>query len=53
MDDSEFLSASSVSQKLSLVSGALQDMKNRRDHALEVPQSPGVPPAVFGAGGRM
>jgi hypothetical protein len=40
------------------VSGALQDMKDRNiamrnEQDLAVPQSPGIPPAAFGAGGKM
>ena len=56
MADPELLSPSSVSLNLSQVSGALQDMKDRATnikHALAVPPSPGIPPAVFGAGGKM
>jgi len=50
------LSGSVVSQNLNKVSGALQEMKDRNTamkHSLAVPPSPGIPPAVFGAGGKM
>jgi len=49
-------SGSDTSQNLSRVSGALQEMKDRDKiikHSLAVPHSPGIPPAAFGAGGKM
>ena len=46
-----------VSQDLKLVSGALQDfqdkMQKRAESGMLQPYSPGIPPAVFGAGGPM
>ena len=57
MADPNLLSSPSVvSQNLKQVSGALQDMKDRATgikHALAVPLSPDIPPAAFGAGGKM
>jgi hypothetical protein len=54
MADPNFLSASNIiSQNLNRVTGVLQDMKECDIAALAVPRSPGIPPAAFGAGGRM
>lgn len=50
------LPGSVTSQNLSRVSGALQQMKDLDKvikHSLAVPHSPGIPPAAFGAGGKM
>ena len=45
-----------TSHNLCRLSGALQDMKDRdirKDQDLAAPHSPGIPPAAFGAGGKM
>lgn len=56
MDPNDLTSPNAVAQNLHRVSGVLQDMKDR-DNAtknfLAVPMSPGIPPAAFGAGGKM
>lgn len=57
MADSNSLSTPGVIvENLKRVSGALQDVMDR-DAALKkaftIPPSPGIPPAVFGAGGKM
>lgn len=57
MANNESLSPSNIiSANLDRVSGVLQDMQGRGNaasNAQGAPLSPGIPPAVFGAGGTM
>jgi len=54
MDPRYLTSSNIVGQNLHRVSGVLQDMKdNATRKSLAVPMSPGIPPAAFGAGGKM
>lgn len=56
MDSNDLTSPNVVAQNLHRVSGVLQDMKDRHNATkkfLAVPTSPGIPPAAFGAGGKM